>query len=386
MVAAIAAEVPAYRLLPSDALRDDVVPIVRRNLEAFATVLDKGGEPGDEIISDVEASATRRAEEGFPLDAVIAAYHIGAREAWNVVADLLCRRGEAASLPEVGRALITYIGAVTTAVASVYLDRHGHLVAAERELRRSLAHSVLAGQGDLSLLAELGAAEPDRYGVLVLGFDEPGGPVAAGLTGLVAGRRLVRRVETALPTLAGPRTLHLLDATGGCVLVDVRDRPDWPEGSADLAASVAEAAGVAVWAAAGGPCVLADVAGTCEEGRAVVDLARRLGRPPGLYGSKDLLLEAMADSHHSALAELLRPLDGRNELLATLETWFDCDRDRQRAARALFIHPNTLDYRLQQVADRTGIDPRSTRGAALLMAACVARGLSARPERESRRL
>jgi hypothetical protein len=375
VVRIITAEVPAYRLLPADALRDDVVPIVRRNLQAFAAALDNGGQPGEDLIADVEASAARRAEEGFPLDAVLAAYHIGAREAWTVVARRLVEEGRAERLQEVGQALVGYMGAVTATVASVYLERHGHIVAAERDLRRILAQQVLAGSTDPTSFAELGLESPDEYGVLAVSFDSPSSPGSPGLTRLVAGRRLVRRVETALPDIAGPGTLHLLDATGGLVLVDARDQPGWPARCDELAASLAAEAGVPAWFVPAGPCRVAETQAAYEQARAVLDLARRLGRPPGLHRREDLLLEAMADSHRSTLVDLLSPLEGSDDLLATLEAWFDNDRDRQRTARALFVHPNTLDYRLRQIADRTGLDPRTGRGAALLLAACIARKL-----------
>lgn len=58
-------------------------------------------------------------------------------------------------------------------------------------------------------------------------------------------------------------------------------------------------------------------------------------------------------------AELLRPIerlkaaDGNGVLTKTLHTWFRQNQQNAATAKALFIHKNTLDYRLRRIAEIT---------------------------------
>lgn len=64
-----------------------------------------------------------------------------------------------------------------------------------------------------------------------------------------------------------------------------------------------------------------------------------------------------------ALDELLGPLrkviarDGNGQLLATLRSWCDHDGQSQACADALGIHRNSLRYRMERIAELSGVDP-----------------------------
>lgn len=64
-----------------------------------------------------------------------------------------------------------------------------------------------------------------------------------------------------------------------------------------------------------------------------------------------------------ALDELLTPLrkviarDGNGQLLATLRSWCDHDGQSQACADALGIHRNSLRYRMERIAELSGVDP-----------------------------
>ena len=45
-----------------------------------------------------------------------------------------------------------------------------------------------------------------------------------------------------------------------------------------------------------------------------------------------------------------------SDLVDTLEAFLAADLDRRRAAAALHVHPNTLDYRLKRVEELTGLN------------------------------
>jgi DNA-binding PucR family transcriptional regulator len=54
--------------------------------------------------------------------------------------------------------------------------------------------------------------------------------------------------------------------------------------------------------------------------------------------------------------------NGNGALLETLRTYLDCDLDVRRTADALYVHPNTVRYRLRRVSELTGLDTQSFSG------------------------
>ncbi len=90
----------------------------------------------------------------------------------------------------------------------------------------------------------------------------------------------------------------------------------------------------------------------------------------------DLLPErALAGDGHARrhlVDEVYLPLvGGRDTLVETLAAYFASGRSLEASARALFCHPNTVRYRLRQVADLTGHSPTDPREAFTLEIALV---------------
>ncbi|NHN32042.1 CdaR family transcriptional regulator [Paenibacillus agricola] len=61
--------------------------------------------------------------------------------------------------------------------------------------------------------------------------------------------------------------------------------------------------------------------------------------------------------------------DLSEQSVLTLQTFFNCDLNIQEAAQALFVHRNTLIYRLKRIKELTGYDPQSFKDAAALQIA-----------------
>lgn len=55
------------------------------------------------------------------------------------------------------------------------------------------------------------------------------------------------------------------------------------------------------------------------------------------------------------------------DLLATIRAFAQCSLNVKETARHLAVHPNTVYFRLNQIKERTGIDPRTFRGLNFLM-------------------
>lgn len=56
-------------------------------------------------------------------------------------------------------------------------------------------------------------------------------------------------------------------------------------------------------------------------------------------------------------------------LISTALAYYDCDLNARLAGERLFVHPNTVLYRLDAIAERTGLDARRAREALDLITA-----------------
>ncbi|HEV2889288.1 MAG TPA: helix-turn-helix domain-containing protein [Frankiaceae bacterium] len=359
MVEAFAKEVPFYERLPREQLDGEIAQLCADNLRTFFATLIEDRKPTPEEHAEPRLSAARRAQERVPLDAVLTAYHLGARMAWQELC-AQARPDETDDLLRAADSVQRWVQAVTATVATAYLEEQQAIHGEERDARRALVTALLNGEPADALAARLAVSLAGPWTVLAVDVGPHEDERAGGVTGAVAGSRKVRRVTAAL----GEGTLGALDATGGVVLV--------PGVDAALVAALGEAAGAPVWAAYAPAADARAVAAAGEQAREVLRLAR--SRPPGLYGLRDVLLDYQLTRPSDALpvlASLLDPLSA--ELRRTVESYLENDLDRRRTAAALHVHPNTLDYRLRRVVELTGLDPSTTNGLALLVAATVSR-------------
>jgi PucR C-terminal helix-turn-helix domain/GGDEF-like domain len=93
------------------------------------------------------------------------------------------------------------------------------------------------------------------------------------------------------------------------------------------------------------------------------------------YRTEELLIElavARQPEMRQRLIDLLAPLTQGTDLQHTLAALFDCGLDREKTARALYIHRRTLTYRIKRIRELTGLDPTTAHGIQLLRAALIA--------------
>ena len=82
---------------------------------------------------------------------------------------------------------------------------------------------------------------------------------------------------------------------------------------------------------------------------------------------------------------IYRPLQAHStELLATLWCYLDNGRSLEATARELFVHPNTVRYRLKRVSEVIGWDATGARESLILQAALIL-GSIADPDNSPRR-
>jgi DNA-binding PucR family transcriptional regulator len=113
-------------------------------------------------------------------------------------------------------------------------------------------------------------------------------------------------------------------------------------------------------------------------GAALAGLRAAQGWPeaPRPVLASDLLPERALDGDDSARATLIRTvyeplLSGGTALLDTVMTYLEQGNSLEATARLLFVHPNTVRYRLRRVTELTGITPGDGRGGFALWTAVV---------------
>jgi DNA-binding PucR family transcriptional regulator len=92
--------------------------------------------------------------------------------------------------------------------------------------------------------------------------------------------------------------------------------------------------------------------------------------------SSDLLPErALGGDGHARrflVEQIYLPLkEARGELLQTVAMFLDRGAGIESTARALFVHPNTVRYRLKQAAELTGLSATTPRDAFTLQVALI---------------
>jgi DNA-binding PucR family transcriptional regulator len=138
----------------------------------------------------------------------------------------------------------------------------------------------------------------------------------------------------------------------------------------------------------GGPVVVGPVVSdllaagrSAREAVAGLLVARAWPDAPRPVPAEDLLAERAlggeAEARRRLVDDLYRPLVGAGSALAeTLSAYLEQAPSLEAAARLLFVHPNTVRYRLRRVTDLTGYSPTETRDAFTLRVALTLGRLS----------
>jgi sugar diacid utilization regulator len=252
-------------------------------------------------------------------------------------------------------ALNRYAREVAFATAEVYARAAEQRGAWDARLEALVVDSLLRGEGDETISSRASALGWDGSGHVVVMM----GGLGEG-TALEEVRRIAR--DRRLDCLCAVQGDRLVVVLGG---VDRTGRP---------AAAVAEAF-------AEGPVVVGPVVGSLTEARVSADAAHSALRvahgwpdAPRPVHADDLLPErALAGDGTSRVAlvdHVHRPLfESAPAALETLETYLAQGSSIEGTARALFVHPNTVRYRLKRVLDVTGLNPGNPRDSYVLRVA-----------------
>jgi hypothetical protein len=345
IIDAIGREVPAYAR-PLEGPFGRALRIgVERALARFVDSIERprGGDGGAREIYVALGRGEMRA--GRSLDALLSAYRIGARLAW----ERFLAAGEAAgheprTLYQLASAIFDYIDGISAESVEGFTEERAAAEGERQRRRRALAR--LLARDDVSAeevhdLARLaGWSRPEAVAALVVGDSSAEEPDADRLASRMGG--------------------DVIAAAEGALAIAWVPDPQAPGRRAQL-----ESALDAMPAALGPPVAL---------GRAPLSLARaRAAHALVLDGVVDGGGLVVADEHLPALllhggdrslaadlaAGALAPLDElrpgpRGRLRATLRAWLDHPGQVTRVAGELHVHPQTVRYRVAQLRELFG--------------------------------
>jgi sugar diacid utilization regulator len=363
-VQALRAEIPAYR--EGDArfledLRDQVRLHYRVKLaalleERMVTLQD---------IAFVRAAATRRARAGFALEDYLNAFRVGQQAFWEAVVECAGETplGQAAALTLAGP-LMRYCDFSSTHAAHAYVEYQQYMVAdADRE-RRDLLEHLLAGEmptrGPLLAAAQAHGIAADSRMLLAAAVamdasadaDAPHvGSAAIACAGLHDAKTLVvvRQAEIVAVLVLGADA----DASRLCDRVDALQSRLRSEGIALAMGVSTVAGGVGELPRAYQEAQVA-LSGVGAEG-GVEALAR-------LTPFDYLALHADDTARRLVDPQLRAFLDEDRRrgyvLTETIRAVAEADLNLRVAAARLQVHPNTAQYRLRRIEERTGRSPR----------------------------
>jgi hypothetical protein len=361
VIAAIGDEVPVYARPLEGNFGAGVRRGVQDALRGFVELLESGASRHDAVVGagaaaiGDETAGHRRVSfelgrgefrQGRSLDALLAAYRVGARVTWHRCGAAASALGlSGAALVRLGELLFTVIDALSAAAAEGYAREQSERAGEIDRRRRRLGELLVSGTATEAVLQEVAAAAAWR----------PPGRLSA----VVADRP-----DSLQPLLADPDTLPApLPASDEMRSVVLVPDADGPGRRPQLRQALLGAVGpVAV-----GPAVPWTEARRSLR-RAVSALRlfeNRDDGAPGLLWTSDLLVPLVLHADPELGADLvgqaLAPLDDlpsatRDRLAETLAAWLAHQGARGVVAAELHVHPQTVRYRLAQLRDLFGTD------------------------------
>ncbi|MBV8983812.1 MAG: helix-turn-helix domain-containing protein [Acidimicrobiia bacterium] len=334
MMEAYGAMIPSYAAAPPDLLVD-----VRAGAQAVVFVgmsrLRRESTP-EGLEGALAALGRRRAEQGIPLPDVLLAFQVGAHRFWQHIVELAPESPDERLevLYDVTRTMLELLETAVASVSAGYQETAEEIVADEEHDFQALIE-VLAGVREAD---EQLAERARRRGVELSALRWC---VAVDVGEQEVGA-LVRSLRRAMPEA-------IVGRVGGAV-VSYLQGDDAPEldgiQGAGLAAAIDPEAGA-------------------RRARAAARVAAHLRRPLVRYEDVVPLaavLDGPDDERQAFIEAWLGPVlaDSRGEeLLRSLTEFYSSGMSLAAAARNLFVHRHTLEYRLNRIEALLGSDPKA---------------------------
>jgi hypothetical protein len=310
-------------------------------------------EPSSTVTSEVFGSAPRELARRISLFQTVELL----RTTTEVVEDQIDEVMPKGDRPILHAAIVQYSREVAFSAAEIYARAAELRGAWDARLEALVVDAVLRGETDETVLSRASTLGwRSSVAVVVVVGPAPLGEAAQALESVrhsaaIAGADMLGAVQ-------GDRMVVVL---GGPELVA-------PERALEIVADFESAFGPGPVVV--GPAVehLMEAAGSTREALSAYRAAAGWPEAPRPVSSADLLPERAlsGDGHarHALARELYDPLlAAGGGLLETLVTFLDQGLSVEAAARALFVHANTVRYRLRRIQEVTGYSPTDPRDA-----------------------
>ena len=337
---------PWYRAMPPDE-RSWVGLVAQAGIAAFIEWFRDPG-PGLAITADVFGTAPRELARAVTLQQTVELI----RATIGVVEDKAHELAAPGDEQLVRESVLLYSREIAFAAAAIYAQAAEARGAWDARLEALVVDALLRGDIDEAIRSRASALGWGQRGqvAVVVGLATDASPDA---------------VADGVQRAAKAARLDVISAVQGDRLVVAIDGVTDP-----VAAARAMSGQFAPGPVVAGP-VVADLTSAALSAAEAVAALRAAAAWPGAprpVASEQLLPERALDGDAGARARLIEQgyaslADGTGDLLVTLTSYLDASGSIEGAARALFVHPNTVRYRLRRVSEVTGFVATEARGA-----------------------
>ena len=347
-VEAIIVAVPGYADAFQGPMGRKISGAVELTLRGFLQLAAAGGTadagtPGGPVVEAAYALGRGEARSGRSMDALLAAYRVGARVSWRDMSATAVAAGLGPeSTARFAELVFAYIDRLSAASVAGHADELASSGRARERLLERLAQGLLVGSPHAELAEAAQRAEwtpPRTLTVVVLPEARAQGALVSLDPRTLRSTEEVPEVEgipdrtvLLVPDAEGPARPALLRSLDGREAVVGPSRPWW-EASGSYA-RVLRALRL----------------GMAPEDRAPLDTDARLA---------ELVLRADEEALADLRARVLAPLEevgdsAREKLTETLRSWLLHHGRRDQVAADLFVHPQTVRYRMTQLRQLYG--------------------------------
>lgn len=328
-----------------------------------------GGKTGD--FEFVREHARGRAEQRFPLEAMLHAYRCGHQvlSRWVRTAVLAVKAGpQSQSISAAADFGIEYTNAISATMTAAYVEQTRHIAETEGDRRTDLLNALLSGQyaadGRVAqLLKRAGYLEPRQsFCVALVQSTDPLEMQSAPRV-----QRIIDSIGDAVRPAKARTLIGIRNDVVTAVFADTRRQSGWTAPGTSLSDRLRPLLSIL------GPAVLAglsrDQPSIASVPRALLEATVALDcasvaervlsfdalplRRLLLRGSQEYIRNALPDwSEQFAEADQR----ARGELSRTLRAYADADMNLIGAARLLKLHPNTLYARMQRIRRLSGLN------------------------------
>lgn len=345
--------------------RSELAGILEATVRGVAGSLRHVGDADPATILSAQQIGEARALQGVPVDAMAQSWMTVQR----VLVDHLVMRADSLAPDDLRRG-VAWLGSIFAVLTRTSVDTYrktqdevtAHYDRLTGDLVARLAGAQPADPDDIVQRARILGVDPNAQHLAIAvsasPLDGESAPQAyvrvqrlllARVAPMTVGRVLIGHLDE-FPLLIAPLKVPV-EAAQAQIAAAVRQSPHHPQALVGIGQKTAR---------------LPQMAAVCRQAREALDVGLRMSWSGRVVRFDTVLPEVLLIRSPDVLeqyVELLRPIMDRPELLDTLRAYVESGLSARETARRVFVHPNTVPYRLKTISSLLGrdvSDPAST--------------------------